>query len=83
LSATHLRSLLSSWPSERPKPKVLYLIPTGQNPSGATLPEERRREIYAIAQQYNLLILEDDPYFHLQLDTKEVLMPHPHHSEFS
>jgi len=71
LSATHLRSLLSSWPSERPKPKVLYLIPTGQNPSGATLPEERRREIYAIAQQYNLLILEDDPYFHLQLDTKE------------
>jgi aromatic amino acid aminotransferase I len=53
--------------------QVLYVIPTGQNPSGATLPEDRRREIYGIAQQHNLIILEDDPYFHLQLDKKEVV----------
>lgn len=71
LSPTHLRSLLDSWPVDRPKPKVLYVIPTGQNPSGATLPEERRREIYGIAQQHNLIILEDDPYFHLQLDKQQ------------
>jgi DNA-binding transcriptional MocR family regulator len=51
---------------------VLYVIPTGQNPSGATLPEERRREIYGIAQQHNFIILEDDPYFHLQLDKQQV-----------
>jgi len=48
--------------------KVLYVIPTGQNPSGATMPEARRREVYALAQRHNLIILEDDPYFHLQLD---------------
>jgi aromatic amino acid aminotransferase I / 2-aminoadipate transaminase len=32
---------------------------TGQNPTGATLPLERRREIYAIAQKYDIVIMED------------------------
>jgi len=47
-------------------PKVLIVIPNANNPSGATLPLERRERIYAIAQKYNLLIIEDDPYFYLQ-----------------
>jgi len=45
----------------------LYTIPTGQNPSGATLSMERRQEVYKLAQEYNLLILEDDPYWFLRL----------------
>jgi len=48
-------------------PKVLYTIPTGQNPSGATLTNQRRKAIYDIACRYNLIILEDDPYWYLQL----------------
>jgi len=47
-------------------PKVLIVIPNASNPAGATLTLERRKQIYAIAQKYNLLIIEDDPYFYLQ-----------------
>lgn len=47
--------------------KVLYIIPTGQNPSGATLSMERRKQVYQIAQEHNLLILEDDPYWFLRM----------------
>ena len=54
--------------AEAPHARVLYLIPTGQNPSGASLPVERKREIYKIACAHDLLVLEDDPYWNLQLD---------------
>jgi 2-aminoadipate transaminase len=45
-----------------PKPAFIYTIPTFQNPSGRTIPEERRREIVGIAQAQSVPILEDDPY---------------------
>jgi DNA-binding transcriptional MocR family regulator len=38
------------------------VIPTFQNPSGRTLPEERRRRIVELALGHDLLVLEDDPY---------------------
>jgi 2-aminoadipate transaminase len=40
----------------------LYLIPTFQNPSGRTLPLERRRRVVELARRYGVLVLEDDPY---------------------
>lgn len=43
-------------------PKFLYLVPTFDNPTGITMPLERRRRIYALASQFDLLIIEDDPY---------------------
>ena len=42
-------------------PAFLYLIPTFQNPSGRTLPEERRRRVVELAREHDLLVLEDDP----------------------
>ena len=48
------------------KPRVLYLIPHGQNPSGSTMPMARKREVYEIARKHSLLIIEDDPYYALQ-----------------
>ncbi|KAF4825419.1 Aminotransferase swnA [Colletotrichum siamense] len=51
------------------KPFVLYMIPTGQNPTATTQSLDRRREIYAIAERHDLYILEDDPYYYLQLDS--------------
>jgi kynurenine/2-aminoadipate aminotransferase len=53
----------------------LYLIPTGQNPSGATLSNERREQIYKLAQKYNLIIMEDDPYWHLRLKPYKTAAP--------
>ncbi len=49
-------------------PKALYVIPAIDNPTTATLPEERRREIAAIARRFGVAIIEDDPYSVLQLD---------------
>lgn len=39
--------------------------PTGANPTGTTLTTERKRELYKLAQEYDLIILEDDAYFYL------------------
>jgi 2-aminoadipate transaminase len=50
------------------KPAFLYLIPTFQNPSGRTLPEERRRRIVELAREHDLLVLEDDPYGLVRFD---------------
>ena len=43
-------------------PKFVYVIPTFGNPSGKTLPAERREKIAQLAEKYNVYILEDDPY---------------------
>ncbi len=45
-----------------PNAKFLYLIPTFHNPAGITMSLEKRRAVYALAQQYDVLILEDNPY---------------------
>jgi 2-aminoadipate transaminase len=42
--------------------KFIYIIPDFQNPAGITAPESRRLEILAIAEKYDLLIVEDSPY---------------------
>jgi DNA-binding transcriptional MocR family regulator len=44
------------------KPKLVYLIPTFGNPSGATLSLERRKRILDIAVRTQTLVVEDDPY---------------------
>eukprot|EP00040_Diaphanoeca_grandis_P013028 m.65915 g.65915 ORF g.65915 m.65915 type:complete len:449 (+) comp23618_c0_seq2:179-1525(+) len=73
-----LERLLDTWEqtysekSQIKKPRVLYTIPTGANPSGGTMTVQRRQEVYRIAQAHDLLILEDDPYYYLQF-TKDRL----------
>ncbi|OCK73349.1 PLP-dependent transferase [Lepidopterella palustris CBS 459.81] len=63
-------AMLSAWdPSTRGarKPFVLYTVPTGQNPTGATQDTQRRRDIYSVAQKHDIYILEDEPYYFLQM----------------
>ena len=43
-------------------PKMIYVIPTFQNPSGRTLSLERRKKVAELSARYNVLVLEDDPY---------------------
>ncbi len=43
-------------------PRLLYTVPTFQNPTGRTLPTARRLEIIRLARRYNFLIVEDDVY---------------------
>jgi DNA-binding transcriptional MocR family regulator len=53
---------------EEHKPKLVYLIPTFGNPSGATLSLARRKRILEIAARTKTLIVEDDPYGELYFD---------------
>ncbi|KXH43371.1 aromatic amino acid aminotransferase [Colletotrichum nymphaeae SA-01] len=63
--------MLSAWdPAARGghrKPHLLYTVPSGQNPTGATQSAARRRAIYAVAQKHDLYIIEDEPYYFLQM----------------
>ena len=43
-------------------PKLFYVIPSFQNPSGRTLAADRRKPIADLAAKYGFLVLEDDPY---------------------
>jgi 2-aminoadipate transaminase len=43
-------------------PKMVYVIPTFQNPSGRTFCAERRKALAELGSQYDVVILEDDPY---------------------
>ncbi len=49
-------------------PRFLYLVPNFCNPSGITLPLPRRQAVAALAQEFDLMILEDDVYRHLWYD---------------
>ena len=44
------------------KPKLVYLVPTFGNPSGAMLSLARRKRVLELAAQYKVLVVEDDPY---------------------
>ena len=55
--------------------KCIYTIPNFQNPSGVTLAAERRNELVEIADEYDLLIVEDDAYFDLYFTAHARLTP--------
>ncbi len=52
--------------AKRP-PKYLYINPTGANPTGTILSEKRRSEIYKLVCEHDLILLEDDPYYYVQV----------------
>ncbi len=59
------------------RPKLVYLIPTFGNPSGAMLSLERRRKVLELAVKYQTLIVEDDPYGDLYFGTTDDDRPPP------
>ena len=48
--------------------KFIYTVPNFQNPTGVTLAVERRRELLEIAHEYDLVVLEDNPYGMLRFE---------------
>ncbi|MGV9629996.1 aminotransferase-like domain-containing protein [Streptomyces sp. NPDC003487] len=56
----------------RERPKLLYTVPTFQNPTGRTMPAGRRAELAAVAARCGLWIVEDDPYGELRYDGEPV-----------
>jgi 2-aminoadipate transaminase len=54
------------------KVTFLYTIPNFQNPSGVTMSMEKRRRVYELAEQYDFLIVEDNPYGDLRFEGEPV-----------
>ncbi len=52
--------------------KFIYTIPNFQNPAGTTMSFEKRKAMYALAEKYNVLILEDNPYGDLRVSGEPV-----------
>ena len=53
---------------QRFRPRLIYTLPTCQNPTGVTMALERRRELLQLAQRFRTPVLEDDPYSDLAYD---------------
>ncbi len=53
-------------------PKFIYVVPTFQNPAGVVMSEKRRKQLIDIANDYDLIVVEDDPYGKLTYDTNHV-----------
>lgn len=58
--------------ANNPRVKLIYVIPTFQNPTGRTWSVERRRALLDIASRHDLPIIEDDPYGELRLEGTRV-----------
>ena len=58
---------------ENPNTKIIYTISTFHNPFGVTLSLERRKKMIELAHEYDVIILEDNPYFELRYSGEYVL----------
>ena len=61
-----LERQILSLAAEGKRPKLIYLVATFANPSGATLGRERRLAVLRLAAQHNIVVVEDDPYSELR-----------------
>lgn len=52
--------------------KLIYLVPNFQNPSGITLSEHKRKQVVELAEKYDLVIVEDDPYGWLRYEGQPI-----------
>lgn len=55
-----------------PSIKLLYTIPTFQNPTGTTMPLAKRKRLLEVASRYDILVLEDNPYGDLRFAGEDV-----------
>ena len=50
------------------RPKLAHIIPNFQNPAGYTLSLDKRRRLLELAEKYDFVIFEDDPYVELRFE---------------
>ncbi|KAF2090889.1 aromatic amino acid aminotransferase [Saccharata proteae CBS 121410] len=74
-----LRDVLENWDeSKGRRPRLMYTVTIGQNPTSGTLSVQRRKELYALCDKYDVIIVEDDPYWYLQFPSSS-----PNHATFA
>lgn len=57
------------------RPKLLYAVPTFNNPSGATWSKVRREQVVELCRKYGVLMLEDNPYGEIRFDESPEAYP--------
>ncbi|EQB72973.1 MAG: hypothetical protein AMDU4_FER2C00111G0004 [Ferroplasma sp. Type II] len=62
MKTDELEERLKTMKSMGIKPKFIYTIPTFQNPAGYTMTLDRRKHLLELAEQYNVPVIEDNPY---------------------
>ncbi len=71
MRSDRVEEVLADLKAKNDMPKFIYIIPDFQNPAGVTMPEFRRKEILALAKQYDVLIVEDSPYKQIRFEGKD------------
>ncbi|WVO15334.1 hypothetical protein L204_102990 [Cryptococcus depauperatus] len=64
-SAQNLEKALREWPADKKRPKVFYCSPVGSNPTGCSVPRQRKLQVLQVCRKYGIMIFEDDPYYYL------------------
>ncbi|KAK3327516.1 aromatic amino acid aminotransferase [Cercophora scortea] len=68
-----LEDVLENWdPAKGRRPHLMYTVTLGHNPTGIVLSIERKKQIYAICSKYDVIIVEDEPYWYLQFPSAAV-----------
>lgn len=68
LDPEHVATALDELAAEGKRVPFVYVIPSFQNPTGVTMPAERRRELVRVCAERDVMIVEDDPYALLSFD---------------
>lgn len=56
-----------------PEARMIYVIPSFQNPTGFSTSAEKREKIYALAEKHNVAIFEDDPYCEIRFEGEDIM----------
>jgi 2-aminoadipate transaminase len=68
MDADALEDTLKGLAAEGKTPKMLYLVPSFQNPTSTMLPLGRRKRMLELAEEYDFLIVEDNPYGYISFE---------------
>ncbi|KAK3073788.1 hypothetical protein LTR53_004312 [Teratosphaeriaceae sp. CCFEE 6253] len=69
-----LGDVLANWDVKKGKrPHLMYTVTMGQNPTSGVLSLQRRRDLYALCSQYDVILVEDDPYWYLQFPSSTAM----------
>jgi DNA-binding transcriptional MocR family regulator len=56
-------------------PDIVYLVPESQNPTGRSMSQQRKKEIYEVCKELDLIIVEDDAYYYINFGKEDEDVP--------
>ena len=72
ISLDHLEQTILRLQKEGKQARVLYEVPDFHNPTGAYMPLAERKQLIEMAEKYNFLIVEDNPYGYFRYDSEKI-----------